>query len=280
MIEVVCSLCGGDERDPVVADNGLQVVRCKSCKLVYVNPRPTEDALLDLYGEYHSRDGGDENSWAKLMRYVFKESASVLEAARNGKGPGRLLDVGCGFGDFVAEMRVRGWRAEGLDPSRRVIGVASGKGLPVRLGTLESLDPTNGQYDAITLFYVLEHLPDPMEALRKAYDLLAPAGTLLVRVPDTTPIVRMLSPFGFGASLYDIPYHLYDFSPSVLREMLLKAGFEKIRTFPGEPTRPSRTGPRVVALLFGTLARVFYATSGGRVLFPGVSKTTIARKPC
>jgi SAM-dependent methyltransferase len=215
-----------------------------------------------------------------LMRYVFQESASILETARNGKGPGRLLDVGCGFGDFIAEMRVRNWRAEGLDPSRRVVGVASGNGLPVRLGTLESLDPTNGQYDAVTMFYVLEHLPDPMGALRKAYDLLAPAGTLLIRVPDTTPIVRMLSPFGFGASLYDIPYHLYDFSSSVLRKMLLKAGFENIRTFPGEPTRPSRTGPWVAALLFGTLAKGFYTVSGGRFLFPGVSKTTIARKPC
>jgi SAM-dependent methyltransferase len=215
-----------------------------------------------------------------LMRGVFRESAGILDAARNGKAPGRLLDIGCGFGDFVAAMRTRGWHAEGLDPSRKAVGAAVGIGLPVRLGTLECVDPAAGRYDAVTMFYVLEHLPDPIGALRKAYDLLAPAGTLLLRVPDTTPIVRMLSPFGFGASLYDIPYHLYDFSPTVLRKMLLKAGFENIRTFPGEPTRPSRSGPWVVALLFGTLAKGFYTVSGGRFLFPGVSKTTIARKPC
>jgi SAM-dependent methyltransferase len=129
------------------------------------------------------------------------------------------------------------------------------------------------------MFYVLEHLPDPMGALRKAYDLLDPGGILLVRVPHTTPIVRMLSPFGIGGSLYDAPFHLHDFSPAVLRNMLLKAGFAEIRTFPGRPTRPQRPGPRAASVLFGTLARGLYSASGGRFLLPGVSKTTVARKP-
>jgi SAM-dependent methyltransferase len=147
------------------------------------------------------------------------------------------------------------------------------------MGTLEGFDAPAGSYDAVTMFYVLEHLPDPMGALRKTYDLLSPGGTLLVRVPHTTPIVRMLSPFGIGASLYDAPYHLYDFSPSVLKKMMEKAGFVETRTFPGRPTRPSRFGPRVASLFFGTLARGIHVATGGTVLLPGVSKTTVARKP-
>ena len=279
MIEVPCGLCGRNEPEPVASDNGFRVCRCRGCGLVYVNPRPAEDELLVLYGEYHSRDGGDRDSWATLMREVFRESAGILDAVRNGTGPGRVLDVGCGFGDFVSAMRDRGWHAEGLDPSPGVVGAATGKGLPVRLGTVQSLDPTAGQYDAVTMFYVLEHLPDPMGALRKAYDLLAPGGILLVRVPHTTPAVRMLAPFGIGASLYDAPYHLYDFSPTVLRKMMMKAGFVETRTFPGMPTRPSGFGPRTTSVFFGTLARGLYSASGGRFLLPGVSKTTVARKP-
>lgn len=279
MIEVACGLCGGNDPETVGSENGFRVVRCHGCGLVYVSPRPAEDALRDLYAEYHSRAGGDEVSWAMLMRDVFRESSEFLDAVRNGKGPGRLLDVGCGFGDFVAAMRVRGWRAEGLDPSRKVVDAAVGRGRPVRLGAFEDADPARGKYDAVTMFYVLEHLPDPVGALRKAYDLLAPGGILLVRVPHTTPIVRMLSPFGIGGSLYDAPFHLYDFSPAVLRNMLLKAGFAEIRTFPGRPTRPRRPAPRAASLLFGTLARGLYSASGGRFLLPGVSKTTVARKP-
>ncbi|HEX9191079.1 MAG TPA: class I SAM-dependent methyltransferase [Candidatus Deferrimicrobiaceae bacterium] len=263
----------------MASDNSLPVVRCRNCGLVYVTHRPSEDALLDLYGEYHSRDGGAEDSWAMLMRDIFRESAGILDAARSGIGPGRLLDVGCGFGDFVALMRERGWGAEGLDPSPAVAAAAAGRGVFVRRTTMESFEAPPSHYDAITMFYVLEHLPDPMGALRKAHELLAPGGTLLVRVPHTTPIVRMLSPFGFGASLYDAPYHLYDFSPSVLREMLANAGYAHIRTFPGKPTRPSGILPLAATLLFGSLARGLYAATGGRLLLPGVSKTTIARKP-
>jgi hypothetical protein len=117
-----------------------------------------------------------------------------------------------------------------------------------------------------------------MRALRKAFDLLTSGGILLARVPHTTPIVRLLSPFGLGGSLYDPPFHLYDFSPAVLREMLRRTGIVDVHTFPGQPTVPSRLGGRIAATLFGVLAGGVHALTRGVVLLPGVSKTTIARK--
>jgi len=153
------------------------------------------------------------------------------------------------------------------------------EGHPVRLGTLEEFHCASGSYDAVTMFYVLEHLRDPMGALRKVSDLLAPGGTVLIRVPDTTPIVRLLAPLGVGAALYDLPFHLYDFSPAVLGEMLRRTRFVDVRTFPGQPTLPSRLGSRMISLVFGALAGGIHAVSRGRILLPGVSKTTTARKP-
>jgi hypothetical protein len=129
------------------------------------------------------------------------------------------------------------------------------------------------------MFYVLEHLFDPMSALRKVFKLLEPGGVLLLRVPDTTPIVRLLSPVGLGDGLYDPPFHLFDFPPRVLTRMLAEAGFGKIRTFPGRNTIPARIAPRLATMLFAALARGLFAGTGGRFLLPGVSKTTIARKP-
>jgi SAM-dependent methyltransferase len=246
---------------------------------VYVNPRPAVVELLTLYARYHFRDGENEASWDRLMSGVFAEAAEVLCSSRNGSGPGRLLDVGCGFGGFVARMRERGWDAEGLDPSPAVVSTATDKGRPVRFGTLEGMRSERGAYDAVTMFYVLEHLPDPVGALRKAWSLLAPGGTVMIRVPHTTPIVRMLAPLGLGGSLYDPPFHLYDFSPAVLREMLRRTGFVDVHTFPGMPTVPSGLGARVASALFGYLAVGMHALSNGAVLLPGVSKTTIARKP-
>jgi SAM-dependent methyltransferase len=274
-----CLLCGRDAPRPVAVRNGYPIVRCGGCGLVYVRERPPEEDLPGLYGEYHARDGGNEADWNRLMAEIFREAADRLDALRNGSGPPRLLDVGCGYGGFVSLMRDRGWDAEGVDPSPTTVAAASAKGLPVRLGTLAEFPRSGPAYRAITMFYVLEHLFDPMSALRKVFGLLEPGGVLLVRVPDTTPIVRLLSPFGLGAGLYDPPFHLFDFPPRVLAKMLAEAGFVKIRIFPGRNTIPPRIGPRVATMLFGALARGLFAGSGGRFLLPGVSKTTIAGKP-
>lgn len=258
--------------------DGYRVVRCRGCGLVSVDPRPAPGELAALYAGYHSRDGQDEASWARLMDRVFRESATILRPVPGGGDAGRLLDVGCGFGAFVGLMRGRGWDAEGVDPSPAAVAAARKAGLPVRLGTLEEIDAPAGAYDAVTLFYVLEHLPQPLRALEKIHGLLKPGGTLLLRVPHTTPIVRLLAPFGAGAALYDPPFHLYDFSPRVLSRMLAEAGFAGARTFPGRPTVPSRLGPRIVSILCGAAAAGLYRASRGRLLLPGVSKTTIAGK--
>jgi SAM-dependent methyltransferase len=278
MESVSCNLCRRDDTLLLAEQQGFRIVRCRGCGLVYVNPRPAGERLVSLYATYHSRDGGDEASWDRLMGQVFGESADLLSATRHRSGGSRLLDVGCGFGGFVALMRERGWDAVGVDPSPAVVEAATRRGRPVRQGTLEDLGANRGGYDAVTMFYVLEHLADPMRALRTAWDLLAPGGTVLIRVPNTTPIVRLLAPFGLGGTLYDPPYHLYDFSPAVLREMLGRAGFIDVRTFPGKPTVPSRPAARLTAAFFGAIARGVHAMTARSVLLPGVSKTTIARK--
>ncbi len=276
---IPCNLCGTDDARGLATQRGFRIARCRRCGLVYVNPRPAAESLVSLYADYHARAGEDEASWDRLMNRIFREAARLLCSSGNGCRPGRLLDVGCGFGAFVATMRERGWDAEGVDPSPAVVNAAASKGRPVRLGTLEGLHGERGAYDALTMFYVLEHLPDPMGALRKAFDLLTPGGTLLVRVPHTTPIVRLLAPLGLGGALYDPPFHLYDFSPAVLRKILRRTGFVDVRTFPGKPTVPSRLGTRITSALFGSLAAGVHALSRGVILLPGVSKTTIARKP-
>jgi SAM-dependent methyltransferase len=277
--DIPCNLCGSDEAEPIARQNGFRIVRCRACGLVYVSPRPPSEKLLACYADYHARDGANEACWDRLMGGVFREAAQILCASRNGSGRRRLLDVGCGFGGFVAAMRERGWDAEGVDPSPAVVAAAAKRGRPVRLGTLEGLQGECGGYDAITMFYVLEHLPDPLAALEKAWRLLSRGGMIVIRVPHTTPIVRLLAPVGLGGGLYDPPFHLYDFSPAILQRLLRRAGFADIRTFPGRPTVPTRLGARLASVLFGGLAIGIHALSRGTMLLPGVSKTTMARKP-
>ncbi|HTU03326.1 MAG TPA: hypothetical protein VMG58_15970, partial [Candidatus Sulfotelmatobacter sp.] len=107
----------------------------------------------------------------------------------------------------------------------------------------------------------------------------APGGMVVIRVPDTTPIVRLLRPLGLGDWLYDAPFHLFDFSPPTLRVLLGRTGFTDVRIFPGRPTLPARLSARLTGRAWGALARGLYAGSGGRLLLPAASKTAIARKP-
>jgi SAM-dependent methyltransferase len=276
---VACVLCGTDDGRGVAESRGFRFVRCRGCGLVYLTPRPPAEVLRALYADYHARDGGSEAGWERLMRAVFRESAERLCREAPAGGRRRLLDVGCGYGSFLPVMEARGWDVEGLDVSPAVVATAVRRGRRVRLATLDQLDAAPGSYDAITMFYVLEHLPDPLRTLERARELLTPGGILLLRVPHTTPIVRLLGPFGLGGRLYDPPFHLYDFSPAVVRRLLQRAGFTGIRTFPGRPTAPCRRPARLVAWLSGAVASILHGATGGRVLLPGVSKTTIARTP-
>jgi SAM-dependent methyltransferase len=113
---VICNLCSRDDSEFLAVQRGFRIVRCRRCGLVYVNPRPAAEALPAFYAAYHSRGGKDEASWERLMARVFRDSAEIFDSSET--EPRRLLDIGCGFGGFIALMRRRGWDAEGIDPCR------------------------------------------------------------------------------------------------------------------------------------------------------------------
>jgi SAM-dependent methyltransferase len=277
MQHIHCNLCGMDEASLVATQNGYKIVKCVGCGLVYVNPRPLPDVLVNLYNDYHSRDGKNELTWSRLMGKVFQEVSVLI----NTKYPkrGAILDVGCGYGRFVEMMGTCGWSARGIEPSETPCAHARAKGLDVERTVVEDAEFLDNSFDAVTAFYVLEHLFDPMSALGRIFQFLKPGGMLVLRVPHTTPLVKMLALMGIKNNLYDPPFHLYDFSPETARRMLEKAGFEGIVVMPGHPTLPPRRSERAAALISGAAARLLFFLSAGKLLLPGVSKTIIAVKP-
>jgi hypothetical protein len=101
---------------------------------------------------------------------------------------------------------------------------------------------------------------------------------IVLRYPHTTPIKDILSLMRVKNRLYHLPFHLADFSPSSMHRALTEAGFAQIKTIVGGHTFPPRLAGRWAGITFGNLAEIFSQLSGGRILLPGVSKTTIARK--
>jgi SAM-dependent methyltransferase len=272
-----CNICGNDRTSLIAVQNDYRFVRCQSCGLVYMNPRPDADELKNIYDTYHQRNGKDKGDWEVMMWHNFREVAEML--ARKYPSGGRLLDIGCGYGHFLRFMEGLHWRAEGIDPSIHTVNQAGKAGRIVTHATIDDAVIPESSFNAVTMFYVLEHITDPLKTLRKVFSLLVPGGSVVIRIPHTTPLVRLLSALNIKNNLYDAPFHLYDFSPSAAARILKQSGFVNIKVAPGEPTRPHRIPERIVSVLAGYAAKFIYHISNDTLLLPGVSKTIIASKP-
>lgn len=273
---VNCNLCNADDTFLVTTQNGYKVVRCKSCGLVYVNPRPDNEALKHLYDEYHQRNGKVVSDWAKLMGKNFKEILLFLNKALPDKG--KLLDIGCGYGHFIEIMKQQGWSVYGIDLSPKVLLYAKEKGLDVLETSIDDVSVPDEYFDVVTAFYVLEHVTNPLHVLKNMYKMLKPCGILVLRVPHTTPIIRILSFFRIKNNLYDTPYHLFDYSPEIIIQLLKKAGFSSVKVTPGSPTIPANVFEMIVSVVSGSLSKFLFAISAGKFLLPGISKTIFAFK--
>lgn len=273
---VGCALCEADDYAVLDRQRGFRIVECRQCGLVYLNPRPSPEWLRRSYQEYLPAASEDIVRWNHMMDGLYRSARRRLI----GRFPaaGRLLDVGCAYGRFLEIMRDAGWQVAGLEVCEPAAAACRRNGLDVETTTLAGAALPPLHYDCVTMFYVLEHLHDPLGELRKVHEALKPDGVCLVRVPDTTPLVRVLKRLGRQSELYDPPYHLFDYSPAVLARMFREAGFENIRVEIDAATRPVRWRQRVVSITSSFAGRVLQRLTGGRFLLPGVSKTAVAEK--
>lgn len=275
---VPCPLCRADQPLPTYQENGFAIVRCGNCHSLYVTPRPTPEGLRSFYQKYYPPDPSTEEAWGAQMHRIFRNSRlQILSYASHG----RLLDVGCGPGYFLREFQGTRWEAVGVDLSDDVVQRARRRhGVDARSGDLISQRFAPDSFDAVTLFYLLEHVPDPLSLLQEVRRVLRPGGLLLIRVPDMEPLVRLHNLLGFPRTFFEPPMHLCDLSPPTLRRILSDLGFERIRTRTGGSTAPPQRSARFLSRLSGGISTLLEFLSFGTLLLPGVSKTTTAlRKP-
>jgi len=234
------------------------------------------ESLHQFYQRYLPEEEASIGSWEKMMKPVFHRAADLLKGYR---GNGRLLDVGTGFGFFLAEMKNRGWEVAGVEISQKALDYAGNVlGLTIHPGPLERVVFPDHQFDAVTGFYVIEHLSHPMAFLKECHRILKPGGLLLLRYPNTTPIKNLLRFFGVENHLYDLPAHLSDFSPRIIEQCLERIGFERCQHLIGGHTLPSDLKKRTASVVFGNLSEVLFRFSLKKILLPGVSKTVLAFK--
>lgn len=251
---VDCGLCGGRERDLKFEDGPFSVVTCRGCGLTYVTPRLTDAALIDsVYDEgYWSSSAAkvrgytDYRSDEPLYLKTYRRRLSVVR--RHFPRPGRVLDVGCAAGYFLRVMQEEGWDVTGLEPSdairshaERLIGPAN-----VRAGVLGEVDLAPGSFDLVTMWDVIEHVPDVVDAVKRVRELLAPGGKLLIETQNVDS--RAARVLGKRWQHYKHAEHIYHFNPKTLGEALRQGGFRILENTPslgGKYVSPAFVAERV-----------------------------------
>lgn len=220
-----CRLCGGRGFTGYAGAPGL--LRCLGCGLVFRHPQPDLEALEELYGETYFETGvGDfgylgYTSSGEAVRREWLRKVRLLERF---VPPGRLLDVGCATGEFLAAARPR-WQAVGNEISGYARQHRVRRDLTIYPGNFADAHFPEAPFDAVTLWDVIEHLPDPVAACRKAASLLRPGGILALTTGDIHSLPARLT--GARWRLITAP-HLYYFSFKTLRLLLRKTGFRPI----------------------------------------------------
>ncbi len=235
---VQCGLCGGEAWVPYLTRGDLnlflagqfQLVRCQTCGLVYLNPRPPVAQLGELYrddyDQYTVAVSAVPSRLARLDREygLRKRCRAVLRFVPRG----RLLDVGCATGDFLWAMRrYPGWQVSGVELNDSAARYAREQlQLDVRTGTLAAAGFAAGSFDAVTLWDVIEHVPDPAATLAEVARLLRPGGLLVINTPNLDSLdARLFGAYWIG---YELPRHLYVFSRRTLQAFTTQAGFTTV----------------------------------------------------
>ncbi len=238
-VDVHCPLCGADDyrvkvedtmgtrvADPRVhytctssafGEHG-RIVECRSCHLVYMNPRPHHEAVVENYGDVEDQEYIEEEQ-GRLETF-----ADSLELVQKYRRSGQLLDVGCHVGTFLTLAEQAGFDVAGVEPSRWGAEIARTRiNGSVHCGAIEDAPLPEGGYDVITLWDVIEHLPDPALDIRAIHSALRPGGVFVISTMD----VESLFARAFGRRWpWYMQMHLVYFSRQTLCEILRREGFQ------------------------------------------------------
>ena len=249
-----CYMCGSqgkylyrglkDSISVIQGEWNLRECANPECGLVWMDPKPLEEDIskayhFDYYTHYKNRRMRQYSILIKLLRWTLRQIYSALKRITlihpelkrlnimylDKQRPGRLLEVGCGSGEKLAQLRAIGWEVEGQEIDPKAAANASSKGLTVHLGNLQNLSFSSDLFDAVIMNHVIEHIHDPVALLAECYRILKPKGILIA----VTPNIESWGHRHFVSCWRGLepPRHLHLFNQKNLRKVAEKAGFTK-----------------------------------------------------
>ncbi|HSN92349.1 MAG TPA: class I SAM-dependent methyltransferase [Anaeromyxobacteraceae bacterium] len=205
----------------------FRIERCTGCGVAFTLPRPAQLGRYyppQYYGP--TAEGRFPRPVEIAQRWLCARRARAVERAAGRVG--RVLDVGCGRGLLLDAFRRRGWEVAGTELSDASAAYPRALGIPVHVGPIRQASWEPGSFDAVLLWHVIEHWPDPHEAIREAHRLLRDGGVLAIGAPNfESPEARLAR---HGWFHLDVPRHLAHLGPSSLWPALAAHGFSIVRS--------------------------------------------------
>jgi SAM-dependent methyltransferase len=217
--------CKITEEDAKIKEEALTIVKCNVCGLIFVNPQPefSKEELAILYNKEYFDKGYME------FNELFAFRLDCIEKYRK---PGKILDIGSAGGEFLNLARDRGWEGCGVEVSDYAAELAIKKyNLRVSHGILEEARYQDNYFDAACAADILEHLDKPQNALGEIWRILNKAGLLYLSFPNAASCYYNFFTFicrFTNRNYFLLPYHLYHFSPSSIKLLLDKSGFDTL----------------------------------------------------
>jgi 2-polyprenyl-3-methyl-5-hydroxy-6-metoxy-1,4-benzoquinol methylase len=224
-----CPLCNSEQINPLltvkdhsVSQESFVIWQCNQCTLRFTQDVPDEASIGSYYrsenyiSHSNTSKGGVNRMYQKVRNYTLDTKANLIKSHTVDKG--KILDLGAGTGAFLATMKNKGWDIRGIEPDEGAREVAKNT-FHIELGETKELQelPKSG-FDAITLWHVLEHVHQLHLYVEQLKSLLKPEGKLFIAVPNYTSVDHSIYKLYWAA--YDVPRHLYHFTPKSIRILM------------------------------------------------------------
>ena len=222
-----CDVCNStqlshelDTADYFLTQENFSLFRCNECGYAFTSPAPPTSKLGKYYEskEYLSHTADEKgfmNSLYKILRSINLQRKEKLILQHS--APGELLDIGSGTGEFLSYCKKRNWSVTGIEPNTKARQFASDQ-YKLTIHPEEKIaELKNNYYDIITMWHVLEHVPDFNERIEQIKKILKPNGTIVIALPNiNSPDAQK---YGKYWAALDVPRHLHHFSPKSIAKL-------------------------------------------------------------
>ncbi len=217
--------------DYSVSKEIFELYQDEELDMLITHPQPSLDELGKYYEstDYISHTDSKRTLFEKAYHFVkgiaLKKKLNLINSLQKTKGA--ILDVGAGTGEFLLVAQLNGWQTIGVEPSDKAKQIARNKGVSF-VDTLAQLE--DHSFDVITMWHVLEHVPDLNHQIKELKRLLKPTGSLIIAVPNFKSFDAQY--YGKYWAAYDVPIHFWHFSKTAIQKLFQKEQMELVKILP------------------------------------------------